>query len=45
MPNRLLTINIRDYLIRTPRRKRHMRLSSYVRSRIAKSTNIRSDNI
>jgi hypothetical protein len=45
MATRLLTINIRDYLIKTPRRKRHMRISNYIRLRIAKSTNVPVDNI
>lgn len=45
MANRLLTINIRDYLVRTPVRKRHMRISNYIKSRIAKSTNVRTGNI
>lgn len=45
MANRLLTINIRDYLIKTPRRKRHMRLSNYIKMRIAKSTNVSADSI
>lgn len=45
MPNRLLTINIRKYLSGQPVRKRHARLSRYVRHRIAQQTNIKSDNI
>jgi hypothetical protein len=45
MANRLLTINIRDFLIRTPVRKRHMRLSNYIKLRIAKSTNVKAENI
>ncbi|MDE1870766.1 MAG: hypothetical protein KGI06_00815 [Candidatus Micrarchaeota archaeon] len=45
MANRLITINIRKYLVKQPRRKRPMRISTYLKYRIAKSTNIRSDNI
>lgn len=45
MANRLLTINIRNYLVNQPRRKRPMRISTYLKYRIAKSTNIRSSNI
>ncbi len=45
MANRLLTINIRKYLTKQPRRKRPARMSRYVRHRISKSTNIRLDNI
>lgn len=45
MPNKLLTINIRRYLANQPRRKRHARISRYVRARIAQQTNIKSENI
>jgi ribosomal protein L31E len=45
MPNRLLTINLRDYLANQPRRKRAMRVSRYIRERIAKQTNVGTDNI
>lgn len=45
MPNRLLTINIRRYLAKQPRRKRPARISRYLRFRIAQSTNVASDNI
>ena len=45
MPSRLLTINLRKYLVGQPRRKRPMRVSSYVKYRIAKSINIKTDNI
>ncbi len=45
MPNRLLTINLRNYMVKQPRRKRPARMTRYVRLRIAKSTNIKSGNI
>jgi hypothetical protein len=45
MANRLLTINIRKYLSTQPVRKRHARISRYVRRKIAQQTNIRADNI
>lgn len=45
MATRLLTINIRNYLVNQPRRKRPMRISNWIRFRIAQSTNIRTDNI
>jgi ribosomal protein L31E len=45
MPNKLLTINIRRYLANQPRRKRHARISRFIRARIAQQTNIKSENI
>ncbi len=45
MATRLLTINIRKYLVNQPRRKRPARISRYIRYRIAQSTNIKSGNI
>lgn len=45
MANRLLTINIRNYLVKQPRRRRHARISRYVRYKIAQYTNIRQENI
>ena len=35
MASRLLTINMRDFLVNQPRRKRAMRVSSYVKGRVA----------
>jgi ribosomal protein L31E len=45
MANRLLTINIRNYLVNQPRRKRPTRIYRWVRFRIAQQTNVREDNI
>ena len=45
MANRLLTINIRNYLADQPRRKRPWRISRFVRERIAQQTNIRLSNV
>ncbi len=45
MASRLLTINLRNYLVGVPRRKRVMKISSYIKNRISKSTNVRVDNI
>ena len=45
MASRLLTINIRKYLSRQPRRKRPMRIAHYVRRRIAGATNVSGDSI
>ncbi len=45
MASKLLTINIRNYLVGQPRRKRAKRVSGYVRARIAHYTNVRFDNI
>lgn len=43
--NRLLTINIRNYLVGQPRRKRPMRISRYIKERISQQTNIGMENI
>lgn len=45
MANRLLTINVRKYLSKQPRRKRHMKLPKYVKYKVAQATNVRSSNI
>lgn len=45
MANRILTINIRDFLVKQPRRKRPARISRWIRLRIAHSANIKSDSI
>jgi hypothetical protein len=45
MANRLLTINIRNYLVGQPRRKRVMRISRYIKERINQHTNVGMDNI
>ncbi|MGD0510249.1 MAG: hypothetical protein ABSA33_00250 [Candidatus Micrarchaeaceae archaeon] len=45
MANRILTINIRNYLVKQPRRKRPARISRWIRYRIAHSANIKSDSI
>lgn len=45
MPNRLLTINLRNYLVNQPRRKREMKISSYVRGRIAHYTKTKVENV
>lgn len=35
MVDKLLTINLRNFLVKQPRRKRHMRISRYVRDRVS----------
>lgn len=45
MAIRLLTINIRKYLVKQPRRKRPARISRYIRYKIAHSANIKADSI
>ena len=45
MAERLLTINIRDYLVNQPRRKRAMRVSTYIKGRVAHYANVRLDNV
>jgi hypothetical protein len=45
MANRLITINVRDYLVNKPVRKRHLKISKYVRSRVAHYTKIDEKNV
>jgi len=45
MAVRLLTINIRKYLVNQPRTKRAKRINTFIKHRIAKSTNLKTDNI
>ncbi len=45
MATRLLTINIRNYLVKQPRRKRPARLARYVRYKVARATKMRLDSI
>jgi ribosomal protein L31E len=35
MVDKLLTINLRNFLVKQPRRRRHMRISRYVRDRVS----------
>jgi ribosomal protein L31E len=45
MANRLLTINIRNYLVKQPRRKRPARIARYVRYKIARATKMRLESV
>ncbi len=45
MANRLLTINIRNYLVKQPRRKRPARIARYVRYKIARAVKMRLENV
>ncbi|MCL4404609.1 MAG: hypothetical protein M1544_03120 [Candidatus Marsarchaeota archaeon] len=45
MPAKLITINIRRYLVTQPRSRRQKRLSSYVRERIAHYTKLKEENV
>lgn len=43
--SRLLTINIRNYLVDKPRRKRHMKVVKYVRERVSHYTKVKLDSV
>jgi hypothetical protein len=45
MADRLLTINLRNYLVRQPVRRRHMKLSRYVRNRVAHYVKVDEENV
>jgi ribosomal protein L31E len=45
MVDRLLTINLRNYLVRQPVRKRHMRISRYVRGRVSHYMKVEEENV
>ncbi len=45
MTDRLLTINLRNYLVRQPVRRRHMKLSRYVRNRVAHYIKVDEENV
>ncbi|MDE1865428.1 MAG: hypothetical protein KGH94_02190 [Candidatus Micrarchaeota archaeon] len=45
MADRLLTINLRNYLVRQPVRRRHMRLARYVRNRIAHYVKVEEEKV
>lgn len=45
MPERLLTINIRKYLVNQPRTKRAKKAAAYVRERVAHYTKIPEENV
>lgn len=45
MPTKLITINIRRYLVTQPRSRRQKRLSSYVRDRIAHYMKVANENV
>ena len=45
MPERLLTINMRKFLINQPRTKRAKKAAGYVRDRVAHYTKIKPENI
>ncbi len=45
MAGRLLTINIRNYLSTQPRRKRHMRVSRYVKEKISGAVKVEEKNV
>lgn len=45
MPNRILTINIRNYLVTQPRNKRTKKAVRYLRDRVAHYTKTQIDNV
>lgn len=45
MADRLLTINLRNYLVKQPVRRRHMKISGYVRERVAHYTKVDEENV
>jgi ribosomal protein L31E len=45
MPTKLITINIRRYLVTQPRSRRQKRLSSYVKDRIAHYMKVTQENV
>ena len=45
MPAKLLTINIRNYLVKSPRSMRQRRLSHYVRDRVAHYMKLKLENV
>jgi ribosomal protein L31E len=45
MASRLLTINIRNYLVKQPRRKRPARMPRYVRYKIARAVKMRLEDV
>lgn len=45
MANRLLTINIRNYLVQKPRRKRQVKIAKYLRNRVSHYTKIDEENV
>jgi hypothetical protein len=45
MADRLLTINLRNYLVRQSVRKRPMKISGYVRERVAHYTKTEEENV
>ena len=45
MANRLLTINIRNYLVKQPRRKRPARIARYVRLKIAGAVKMKLESV
>jgi hypothetical protein len=45
MADRLLTINLRNYLVKQPVRRRHMKISKYVRNRVAHYTKIEEEKV
>jgi len=45
MADRLLTINLRNYLVDRPVRRRHMKISKYVRERVAHYTKMEEENV
>jgi hypothetical protein len=45
MVDKLLTINLRNYLVKQPVRRRHMKISGYVRDRVAHYTKVDEENV
>jgi ribosomal protein L31E len=45
MPNRIITINIRNYLVTQPRNKRTRKAVRYIRERVAHYTKTQEDNV
>ncbi len=45
MVDKLLTINLRNYLVKQPVRRRHMRISRYVRGRVSHYMKVDEENV
>jgi ribosomal protein L31E len=45
MADRLLTINLRNYLVKQSRRRRHMKISKYVRNRVSHYMKVDEENV
>jgi ribosomal protein L31E len=45
MVDKLLTINLRNYLVKQSRRRRHMKISKYVRNRVSHYMKVDEENV